>query len=59
MVGPDRHIFDNRPSADSATKPTPPSEEQLRAVRQFVTRVGGMENARQALALLALMKRAA
>ena len=59
MVGPDRRSFDDRPSADSAAKPAPSSEEQLRAVRQFVARVGGIENAREALALLALMKRAA
>jgi hypothetical protein len=34
-------------------------QEQLRLVRQFVARVGGLENARRALAMLALLNRVA
>ncbi len=33
--------------------------EQLRLTRQFVARVGGLESARRALAMLTLMNRAA
>ena len=33
--------------------------DRLRLVRQFVARVGGLQNARQAMAMLMIMSRAA
>jgi hypothetical protein len=60
MLGPDRPCF-SRPSATPKLSPAltansgATSSEQLRALRQFVARVGGMENARRALEMLAIL----
>ena len=58
MLVPDRPLF-SRPSATPKAPAGSPSPDQIVALRQFVARVGGIENARQALALLATLKRAA
>ncbi len=54
MRGPDRPEFSASPSTSSQTQ-SAPSAEQLLAVRQFVARVGGFENARQALDMLTIV----
>jgi hypothetical protein len=61
MLGPDRPVFGPRPAATSGSKlvQPDPQQQQLMLVRQFVARVGGLENARRALELLAILKRAA
>jgi hypothetical protein len=59
MLGPDRPNFAAPPAAAPASKPVLSEEQQRLLVRQFVARVGGMENAQRALELLALLKRAA
>ena len=56
MLGPDRPLF--RPSATiktSAGSTSSPSQDKQIALRQFVARVGGVENARRALELLATL----
>ena len=64
MRKPDRPRFGNKPApAPSSTGSTesseiPPGPQQLAAVRQFVARVGGIENARGALELLAILSTA-
>ena len=58
MLGPDRPLF-NRPPAAPNSKTLPAGTEQVIAVRQFVAQVGGIENARRALEMLKLLKRAA
>lgn len=58
MLGPDRPHF-NRPSTTPKTDVGSLSAEQLQALRQFVARVGGLENARRSLEMLALLNRAA
>jgi hypothetical protein len=46
-------------SGPPAPRPAePPTPQQLAAVRQFVARVGGIENARNALELLAILSAA-
>jgi hypothetical protein len=58
MIGPDRPLFVRQATPakpGSVYYATDPAE----AVRQFVARVGGIENARRALEMLALLKRAA
>jgi hypothetical protein len=60
MLGPDRPLF--RPAATikiaACSSNTPNLDKQI-ALRQFVARVGGIENARRALALLSTLNRAA
>lgn len=58
MLGPDRPEFVRPSPAPTAGACLPISQQQL-AVRQFVARVGGIENARRALELLAILSRAA
>jgi hypothetical protein len=54
MLGPDRrNLFARRES--STIKTGPQTAEQAQAVRRFVAQVGGFENARRALDLLALL----
>jgi hypothetical protein len=60
MLGSDRPLF--RPPATikfAAASGSPSSLDKQNALRQFVTRVGGIDNARRALALLATLNRAA
>lgn len=45
-------------AAGPSTNCAPPTAEQLAAVRQFVAQVGGIENARSALELLAILNAA-
>ncbi len=54
MLGSDRPQFYPRPATpvDKSVILTP---EQAQAVRQFVARVGGFENARRALDMLGLL----
>lgn len=60
----DRPRFDKQPaktvaSAGSAqSSEIPPGPERLAAVRQFVAQVGGIENARGALELFAILNAA-
>jgi hypothetical protein len=60
MLGSDRPLF--RPTATikiaTGSTGTPNLDKQI-ALRQFVARVGGIENARRALELLATLSRAA
>jgi hypothetical protein len=60
MLGSDRPLF--RPTATikiaAGSTGTPNLDKQI-ALRQFVARVGGIENARRALELLATLSRAA
>ena len=64
MRKPDRPRFGNKPApAPSSTgsaesSEIPPGPQQLAAVRQFVAQVGGIENARDALELLAILSAA-
>jgi hypothetical protein len=58
MLRPDRPESQPRPAAPVASLPAPTKAERLRLVRQFVARVGGVQNARQALAMLTLIGRA-
>ncbi len=58
MLRPDRLESQPRPAKPVASPPAPTKAERLRLVRQFVARVGGMQNARQALAMLSLISRA-
>jgi hypothetical protein len=65
MLGPDRPRFVSKPSPASqlpddgpAASGGPPSPQQLAAVRQFIAQVGGVENARAALELLAILSAA-
>jgi hypothetical protein len=57
MLSPDRPRF-NRPSTTPQKTVGSLSPAQLLAVRQFVARVGGLENARRSLEMLALLGRA-
>jgi hypothetical protein len=58
MLGSDRPCFKVPPTpAKSCTASLTPTE--LVAVRQFVARVGGLENARRSLEMLALLSRTA
>ncbi len=60
MLGSDRPLF--QPTATiklaAGSTATPNLDKQI-ALRQFVARVGGIENARRALELLATLSRAA
>ena len=60
MLGSDRPLF--KPTAKikiaAGSTGTPNLDKQI-ALRQFVARVGGIENARRALELLATLSRAA
>ncbi len=64
MRKPDRPRFGNKPApAPLSTGPAessgiPPGPQQLAAVRLFVAQVGGIENARGALELLAILSTA-
>ena len=53
--------FESPVQLSSAAKPVVKlsAADRLRLVRQFVARVGGLENARQAMAMLMIMSRAA
>jgi hypothetical protein len=55
MLGPDRPRF----SAPASAAPAELTPEQSLLVRQFNAQVGGLENARRALELLALFSRPA
>lgn len=55
MLGPDRPLFSLHKPTQLAMKP----EAMRQELRKFVARVGGLENARRALELLAALKRAA
>jgi len=59
MLEPDRPQPDRRPEDRRDTIPVVPASEQLRLVRQFVARVGGLDAARRALTMLDVMNRAA
>jgi hypothetical protein len=60
MLGSDRPLF--RPTSTikiaAGTSATPNLDKQI-ALRQFVARVGGIDNARRALEMLATLSRAA
>jgi hypothetical protein len=58
MLGPDRPVFSHRPSASPIAKSALLTPEQLLVLRQFVAQVGGLENARRAIEMLALLGRA-
>jgi hypothetical protein len=64
MRKPDRPRFDNKPALawpspkSAETSEIPPGPQQLAAVRQFVAQVGGIENARRVLELLAILSAA-
>ncbi|HTM55383.1 MAG TPA: hypothetical protein VL175_15235 [Pirellulales bacterium] len=58
MIGPDRPLF-VRQALPAKPAAAHYSADPAVALRQFVARVGGIENARRALAMLALLKRAA
>jgi hypothetical protein len=58
MLGPDRPLFLRHPAAPKPAACAYSADPQL-AARQFVARVGGIENARRALELLAILRRAA
>lgn len=62
MLGPDRPRFVSDPTASSPSIPSgaaasegPLGSKQLAAVRKFIAQVGGIENARNALELLAIL----
>jgi hypothetical protein len=60
VLGSDRPLF--RPTATikiAAGSTSPSNLDKQIALRQFVARVGGIDNARRALALLATLNRAA
>jgi hypothetical protein len=57
MLGPDRPLF--RPSGAAKPAAASQSAEERAALRQFIERVGGIENARRALEMLAILNRAA
>lgn len=59
MLNADRPGFPRRPAAKPELSPPPLTAEQALLVRQFVARVGGIENARRALELLAALRRVA
>jgi hypothetical protein len=59
MLGPDRPVFSHRPSAAPNANSAPLTPEQLLALRQFIARVGGLENARRALEMLIVLSRSA
>ena len=60
----DRPRFANKPApaplttGSTESSDIPPGLQQLAAVRQFVAQVGGLENARGALELLAILNAA-
>lgn len=56
MLGSNRLVLYRPPweSKPKAKASTPMDEQEL--LRQFIARVGGIENARQALAMLALLR---
>jgi hypothetical protein len=54
MLGPDQPGFSARSSAPPKSH-TSLSAQQSLAVHQFVARVGGLENARRALEMLAIV----
>jgi hypothetical protein len=58
MMGPDRPLF-VRQGISAKPGHACYSADPAVALRQFVARVGGIENARRALEMLALLKRAA
>ena len=58
MLGPDRPSF-LRTAPTPKNPPGAYSTNPQLALRQFVARVGGVENARRALEMLALLSRAA
>lgn len=59
MLRSDRPDFGHRTSAKIPSPPATVSAEQSLLVREFIARVGGVENARRALELLAMLRRAA
>lgn len=54
MLGSNRLVL-YRPPWESKPKAKLPPVDERELLRQFIARVGGIENARQALALLALL----
>ena len=64
MRKPDRPRFNDKLGAaplstvSAESSGLPPGPQQLAAVRQFVAQVGGIENARGALELLAILSAA-
>ncbi len=56
MLGSDRPCF-KIPSAPAKSSTASITPAQLVAVRQFVARVGGLDNARRSLEMLALLSR--
>ncbi len=58
MLHPHRPDSQPRPAIAAAFPPAVSKTERLRLLRQFVARVGGVQNARQALAMLTLISRA-
>jgi hypothetical protein len=58
MLGPDRPSFVLYPAPKKAPSAGQAVDPKI-AARQFVARVGGLENARKALAMLAILSRAA
>jgi hypothetical protein len=59
MLGSNRPVFTRPNSANQFAKAAALSSEQLLVVRQFVARVGGLENARRAIEMLVLLNRPA
>ncbi len=59
MLGSDRPLFSHPTASAPTSKLAQPGPQQLLLLRQFVARVGGLENARRALEMIALLKRAA
>ena len=59
MLRSDRPDFVRRTSAKAPSPPPTVSAEQSLLVCEFIARVGGVENARRALELLAMLRRAA
>ena len=59
MLGSDRPIFKVCAPAASPKKETKAVAEPSQEVRQFIARVGGVENARRALEMLGILSKAA
>ncbi|MGD9723664.1 MAG: hypothetical protein AB7O59_20185 [Pirellulales bacterium] len=59
MLGSNRPLFSKWNGAKQPAKGELSAVEKVRLMRQFVSQVGGIENARRALDMLAVFKRAA
>ncbi len=55
MLGSDRPVFRTRPAVSPPNGPLMLSAEQAQAVRKFVAQLGGFDQARRALAMLAML----